>query len=164
MRNTPTPWLWERAGKLCTVESVYQNLGLLGAWFLPVYLSACELRWNPWYLVCTVRQVNTVYNDMATHTHTHTIYELSGVEKDIWFYVHVCAMPNSCIGRCFVYVITWIRVQFMPVVSAIIPKLYKNPCDCIIIIYLPRFNTGTALCKKGSKPRLKRASWMVSLR
>ena len=144
MRNTPTPWLWERAGKLCTLESVYHKLGLLGAWFLPVYLSACEIRWNPWYL--------GLHSAASEHCiqwygHTHTIYELSGVEKDIWFYVHVCAMPNSCIGRCFVHVITWIRVQFMPVVSAIIPKLYKNPCDCIIIIYLPCFNTGTMLCK-----------------
>ena len=27
-------------------------------------------------------------------------------------------------------------MQFMPVVSAIIPKLYENSCDYILIIYL----------------------------
>ena len=44
-----------------------------------------------------------------------------------------------------VQVMTWIRVQFtqamgkvialaIPVVSAIIPKLYVNPCDCLLHI------------------------------
>jgi len=49
----------------------------------------------------------------------------------------------------------------MPVVSAIIPKLYKNPCDCLPIIYFKSLNT--TLRKQASTPRLKRASRTVSL-
>ena len=49
----------------------------------------------------------------------------------------------------------------VPVVSAIIPKLYENPCDCLLIIYFKSLNT--ALRKQASIPRLKRASWTVSL-
>ena len=40
------------------------------------------------------------------------------------------------IARVTVKVIAGVIVQFMPVVSAIIPKLYKNSCDYILIIYL----------------------------
>ena len=55
-------------------------------------------------------------------------------------------------------VITWIRVQFaratgkviartIPVVSAIIPKLYVNPCDCL------HNHIFHALQKQAGKPR-----------
>ena len=39
----------------------------------------------------------------------------------------------------------------IPVVSAIIPKLYVNPCDCLLIIYFKSLNN--ALQKQAGKPR-----------
>ena len=49
----------------------------------------------------------------------------------------------------------------MPVVSAIIPKLYKNPCDFLLIIYFKSLNT--MLRKQARKSCLKWVSWTVSL-
>ena len=38
----------------------------------------------------------------------------------------------------------------MPVVS-VIPKLYENPCDCLLIIYFKSLNN--ALQKQAGEPR-----------
>ena len=44
--------------------------------------------------------------------------------------------------------------QFMPVVSPIIPKLYENSCDCLLIRYFKSLNTTLCKSSKYATPQM----------
>ena len=43
----------------------------------------------------------------------------------------------------------------MPVLSAIIPKLYETPCDCILIIHFSSFDSALRKTSKKATPQTR---------